>query len=89
MNHHTAGQDKTINNALLALYRQDEALEHVEALMARRGIPKPKCVHDRPLGYFRHGVTGSQIEVQVDQTNQAAHDNHEQHLNLTSESVGK
>jgi hypothetical protein len=42
-------QDKTINNALLALYRTGEARVHVDALMALRGIPAPKCVHDRPL----------------------------------------
>ena len=43
-------QDKTINNALLALYRTGEARVHVDALMALRGIRAPKCVHDRPLG---------------------------------------
>lgn len=43
-------QDKTINNALLALYRTGEVRVHVDALMALRGIRAPKCVHDRPLG---------------------------------------
>lgn len=42
-------QDKTINNALLALYRSGEGRGHVEALMAIRGVAKPKCVHDRQL----------------------------------------
>jgi hypothetical protein len=41
-------QDKTINNALLALYRTGEARVHVDALMALGGIRAPKCVHDRP-----------------------------------------
>ncbi len=34
-------QDKTINNALVALYHAGEGLDHVEALMALRCIPKP------------------------------------------------
>lgn len=42
-------QDRTINNALLALYRTGEGLEHVEALMALRGVEKPARMHDRPL----------------------------------------
>lgn len=42
-------QDRTINNALLALYRKGEGLEHVEALMAMRGVQKPAIMHDRPL----------------------------------------
>ena len=42
-------QDKTINNALLVLYRTGEARVHVNALMALGGIPAPKCVHDRHL----------------------------------------
>jgi hypothetical protein len=42
-------QDRTINNALLALYRTGDAREHVEALMALRGVDRPKCVHDRQL----------------------------------------
>ena len=42
-------QDKTINNALLALWRTGEAREHVEALMALRGVDQPCRIHDRPL----------------------------------------
>lgn len=42
-------QDRTINNALLALYRAGEGLEHVEALMAMRGVEKPIRMLDRPL----------------------------------------
>ena len=53
-------QDKTINNALLALWRTGEAREHVEALMALRGVDKPKRMHDRPLsrGKSRQIVLG-------------------------------
>jgi len=52
-------QDKTINNALLALYRTGEAREHVEALLALRGVDKPVKLHDRPLsrGRCRRVVT--------------------------------
>lgn len=46
-------QDKTINNALLALYRSGEAREHVEALMMLRGVDKPQRIHDRPLSRGR------------------------------------
>jgi len=46
-------QDRTINNALLALYRAGEGLEHVEALMALRGVEKPAIMHDRPLSRGR------------------------------------
>lgn len=42
-------QNRTINNALLALWRSGEAREHVEAIMALRGVEKPVRVHDRPL----------------------------------------
>lgn len=40
-------QDRTINNALLALHRQiaqgdGAGLEHVLALMAMRGLSKPR-----------------------------------------------
>jgi len=49
VNHPWPMQDKTINNALLALYRTGEGREHVEALMALRGIEAPSRVRDRPL----------------------------------------
>lgn len=37
-------QDRTINNALLALWRTGEARDHVEALMALRGVDAPRQV---------------------------------------------
>lgn len=46
-------QDTTIDNALLALWRTEEAREHVEALMALRGVEKPRVMHDRPLSRGR------------------------------------
>ena len=42
-------QDKTINNALLALYRTGDAREHVTAIMALRSIDPPQRMQDRPL----------------------------------------
>jgi hypothetical protein len=42
-------QDKTVNNALMALHRTGEARVHIDVLMALRGFPEPKCVHDRSL----------------------------------------
>lgn len=45
-----AMQDRTINNALLALRRQGgEAQELAERLLAMRGVALPKHTHDRPL----------------------------------------
>lgn len=49
-------QDRTINNALLALYRKGEGMEHVEALMAMRGVQKPAIMHDRPLSRRKSAV---------------------------------
>ncbi len=43
-------QDKTIDNALLALWKQNgPEIEHVEQIMAIRGIPKPRYRHVDPL----------------------------------------
>ena len=47
-------QDRTINNALLALHRQislaqGDGLEHVEALMRLRSLRRPKCYQTQPL----------------------------------------
>lgn len=44
-------QDKTINNALLALHRQGIGVDHVEALLALRGVAPnpPQRKQDRPL----------------------------------------
>ena len=46
VNHDAAMQDKTINSALLALRKNlirecGEGLDHVEALLAMRGVPMP------------------------------------------------
>ena len=43
-------QDRTINNALLALYRAGgEQAELAKPLLAHRGVPIPARIHDRPL----------------------------------------
>lgn len=42
-------QDKTTNNALLALYRTGEARHNVEAIMDLCGVDRPQRMHDRPL----------------------------------------
>jgi hypothetical protein len=47
-------QDRTINNALLALHRQislakTDGLEHVEALMRLRNLPPPVRYQKNPL----------------------------------------
>lgn len=43
-------QDRTINNALLALHRRnDEQAELARAILALRGVPLPRHIHDRPL----------------------------------------
>ena len=41
VNHHKAVQDKTIDNALIALYPTGEGLDYMEVLMAMRGVPRP------------------------------------------------
>ena len=46
-------QDKTINNAILALYRQGgDGMEHVKALMELRGLKPQRYYHRDP---FRRG----------------------------------
>ena len=43
-------QDRTINNALLALRREGGEVQVLaEQLLALRDIPLPRCIHDRPL----------------------------------------
>lgn len=42
-------QDKTINNALLALHERGEGLEYVLALMDLRSVPVPKPKRPKPF----------------------------------------
>ena len=43
-------QDKTINNALLALHRRgDEEAELARRILALRGVPLPRHFQERPL----------------------------------------
>jgi hypothetical protein len=43
-------QDRTIDNALLALQRSGgEQAELARAILALRGVPLPRHIHDRPL----------------------------------------
>ena len=60
-------QDRTINNALLALHRQiaqgdGAGLDHVLALMAMRGLSKPRYYQRHP---FRRGETVSLVLAQL------------------------
>ena len=53
-------QDKTINNALLALRKQitrngDDGLEHVEALLGIRGVDMPRVLPSKPANSARQG----------------------------------
>lgn len=54
VDHHNDMQDKTIDNALLALRRQiirseGDGLDHVEALLTQRGVRIPRAVQISPL----------------------------------------
>ena len=54
MNHHVDMQDKTLDNALLALRRQiirsnGQGLDHVEALLTVRGVRIPRAVQVSPM----------------------------------------
>ena len=47
-------QDKTINNALLALHwRKDAQAELARQILTLRGVPLPRHVQDRPLARGR------------------------------------
>lgn len=58
VNHHRDMQDRTINSSLLALRRElilsgGEGLEHVEALLALRGVRTGRVLVRHPPGQMR------------------------------------
>ena len=66
MNHYVGMQDKTINNALLALRKQiirgdDEGLNHVESLLRMRGVDMPRVMPPKRKDVARRGLMSALV----------------------------